>query len=172
MPVKFRRYFLKAKEAKDVLDKASARLRMDFEGVFGGKVNVELVEAESAEFILLNGKPLLARVGEKMVPTLVFDEFVAVAPKVVVDMGAVPHVCNGANVMAPGVVRYEGVFGRGDFVVVVDVQHGKPLAVGEALYGVDEARGVRQGAVVNNVHYVGDKLWNIIKQMQKESRGG
>jgi PUA-domain protein len=170
MPVKFRRYFLKAKEARDLLDNASRKLKIDFERVFGGKVNVELVEAESAQFILFNGRPALARVGDKTVPTLVFDEFVAVAPKVVVDMGAVPHVCNGANVMAPGIVKYEGEFGRGDFVVVVDVKYGKPLAVGQALYDVNEARGVKQGVVVNNVHFVGDRLWVFLKQMQKEFR--
>jgi len=118
----------------------------------------------------LNGRPVLTKVGDKTVPTLVFDEFVAAAPKVVVDMGAVPHVCNGANVMAPGIVRYEGEFGRGDFVVIVDMKYAKPLAVGEALCDINEARGVKQGVVVNNVHFVGDRLWSFIKQMQKESR--
>jgi len=170
MPAKFRRYFLKAKEAKDLLDKASKKMKIDFEQVFGDKINVELVQAESAQFILLNGRPVLTRVGDKTVPTLVFDEFVAAAPKVVVDMGAVPHVCNGANIMAPGIVKYEGEFGRGDFVVIADVKYGKPLAVGEALYDVGEAKGVKQGVVVNNVHFVGDRLWSFIKEMQKESR--
>ena len=169
MPAKSRRYFLKAKEARDLLNDASKRLKIDIERVFGGKVNVELVEAESAQFILLNGRPVLTRLADKTVPTLVFDEFVAAAPKVVVDMGAVPHVCNGANVMAPGIVRYEGEFGRGDFVVVADVKYGRPLAIGEALYDVNEAKGVKQGVVVNTVHFVGDRLWSFIKQMQKES---
>jgi predicted RNA-binding protein (TIGR00451 family) len=62
------------------------------------------------------------------------------------------------------------VFGRGDFVVVVDVNHGKALAVGEALFGVDEARASKQGAVVSSVHFVGDKIWSAIRQMEARER--
>jgi PUA domain protein len=86
-------------------------------------------------------------------------------PKIVVDMGAVRHICNGANVMAPGIVRFEGNFGKGDLVVVVDEKHGKPIAVGEVLYDDNIISKIRQGVVVKNVHFVGDKVWKLIKEM-------
>ena len=45
---------------------------------------------------------------KKTLPTLLFDEFTKKASKIIVDMGAIPYVCKGATVMAPGIVRIEG----------------------------------------------------------------
>jgi PUA domain protein len=163
MPEKFRRHFLKSKDAKDFWDRISKRLKVDLEQIFGTNVDVEVVETEFAGIYLIDGKPLFAGVGGNVFPTLVFSEFLALAPRVVVDMGAVSHVCNGANVMAPGIVRFEGPFEKGDFVVVVDEKHGKALAIGEVLYDVVEAEKVERDVVVRNVHFVGDKVWNFIK---------
>jgi PUA-domain protein len=165
MPEKFRRHFLKTREAKSLLVKASEKLKVDLEQVFKAKVSVELVETEFAEIVFVDGRPLLAKVGANVFPTLVFNELFALAPKVVVDMGAVPHVCNGANVMAPGIRRFEGEFRKGDFVLVVDERHGKPIAVGEIMYDAGDAEKVLQGAVARNVHFVGDKIWNFIKKL-------
>ena len=165
MPKKYRRHFLKAKEAKLLLDKASERLKTDLNRLFKPKVDVELVETDFAEVFLINGRPLLVKAGNAFFPTLVFNEFFALAPKVVVDMGAVPHVCNGADVMAPGIIRIEGEFKDGDLVFVVDERHGKLLAVGEAVYDVDVAKTVRRGMVVKNIHFVGDNVWNFMKKL-------
>jgi PUA-domain protein len=164
MPEKYRRYFLKEREAKALLTKASERLGLDLEQFFKRKVDFEVVETDFAEIFLLNGEPLLAKKEESIYPTLVFNGYFAVAPKAVVDMGAVPYVCKGANVMAPGIMRYEGDFKRGAFVFVVDEKHGKALGVGEVLYDSEEARKVKQGIVIKNVHFVGDKTWNFIKE--------
>jgi len=165
MSEKFRRRFIKAKEVKNLWKEASQKLRVDLERIFGAKVNIELVETEFAEIYLVNGKPLLAKAGDNIFPTLVFKEFFALAPIVVVDMGAVPYVCNGANVMAPGIVRFEGEFRKGDLVFVVDEKHGKPIAVGEIIYDGDAAKKVKQGIVVRNIHFVGDKVWNLVKKL-------
>ncbi|MEM2118108.1 MAG: DUF1947 domain-containing protein [Candidatus Bathyarchaeia archaeon] len=164
MSEKIRRYFLKAKEARDLLSVVSERLKISLEQLFEGKVNVEVIKTEFVEIFLLNDKPILAKTGEIVFPVLVFNEFLASAPKVVVDMGAVPHVCNGANVMAPGIVRFEGNFGKGDFVVVMDEKHGKPIAIGEALQDSGEIKKVKQGVVVRNLHFVSDKIWVLIKK--------
>lgn len=165
MPKKYRRHFLKAKEAKLLLDEASEKLKIDLNSVFNTKVDVELVETDFAEIFLIKGRPLLVKAGNAFFPTLVFNELFAFSPKVVVDMGAVPHVCNGANVMAPGIIRFEGEFKEGDLVFVVDERHGKPLAVGEAVYNADTAKTVKRGVVVKNIHFVGDKVWNFIRKL-------
>jgi PUA-domain protein len=164
MPRKYRRYFLKAKEAKSILSEASEKLKVDFNQIFKSKVDMELVETDFAEIFLINDKPLLVRIEEKIVPTLVFNEIFALMPKVVVDMGAVPHICNGANVMAPGIVQFEGEFKKGDFLFVVDEKHSKTIAIGEAVYNLDVAKKATQGNVVKNIHFVGDKIWNFIKK--------
>ncbi|MDI6805858.1 MAG: DUF1947 domain-containing protein [Candidatus Bathyarchaeia archaeon] len=165
MPEKYRRYFLKGKEAKLLLNKASERIGVDLRQILNFKMKAELVETEFAEIYLFNDKPLLAKAEEKIFPTLFFSEFLGSAAKVVVDMGAVPHVCNGANVMAPGIVRFEGQFRKGDCVLVVDEKYGKPLAVGEALIGMDKVEKAKHGVVVKNVHFTGDRLWNFLKKL-------
>ena len=165
MPTKQRRYALKTKEAKQILTEASTNLKLDIEALFGSKVNVEVVESGVGMIYLIGGKPLLYRAGDRILPTLHFSEFAAQAPKIVVDMGAVPYVCKGADVMAPGIVRVEGAFSKGVLVVVVDLKHGKALALGESLYDAEAARQAGKGPVVKMLHYVSDKIWDFTKTL-------
>jgi PUA domain protein len=167
MPAKQRRYALKTKEAKQILTEASTSLKLDLETLFGSKANVEVVESEVGVIYLVGGKPLLFKADDKTLPTLHFTEFAAAAPKVVVDMGAVPHVCKGATVMAPGIVRVEGEFGKGDLVLVVDVKHGKALALGESLMDAQASRQTKKGPVVKTLHYVSDKIWDYTKALNE-----
>jgi PUA-domain protein len=160
-----RRYSLKSKQAKQILNEVSERLKVNVEALFGSKPNVEIVESDVGNVYLVNDKPLFFNFEKKVLPTLLFHDFVLRAPKIVVDMGAIPYVCNGADVMAPGIVRVEGEFGKGDLVLVVDEKHGKPLAVGESLSDSASVRSTKQGAVVKNVHFVSDKIWNFAKTL-------
>ncbi|MEM3673458.1 MAG: DUF1947 domain-containing protein [Candidatus Bathyarchaeia archaeon] len=169
MTQKYRRHFLKGKDAKAVLREVSERLKVNLEEVFKAKLNVEVVETEFAEIFLIKGKPLLAKTEEKLFPTLICNEFFSLAPKVVVDMGAVPHICNGANVMAPGIVGLDGEFRKGDYVLILDERHRKPIAIGEILYDAVEAKNVKQGVVVKNMHFVGDKIWNFIRKLAEKT---
>jgi PUA-domain protein len=163
MSQKYRRYPLKSKESRQVLAQASDKTKINLEEKYGSKVLVEVVESESGELLLIEGKPLLFKEGNTVFPTLLATELLTGLPKVVVDMGAVRFVCNGADVMAPGIVRYEENFCKGDIVVVVDVKYSKPLALGEILYSSEEAKSIKQGPVVKTKHYVSDKIWNSAK---------
>jgi PUA-domain protein len=165
MPTKQRRYSLKSKQAKQILNEVSERLKVNVDALFGSKANVEVVEAVVGNIYLVNGKPLFFKVGERILPTLIFQDFILQSPKIVVDMGAVPYVCNGADIMAPGIVRVEGPFDKGDLVLVVDEKHGKPLALGESLYDSERVSNTKQGAVAKNVHFVSDKIWNFAKTL-------
>jgi PUA-domain protein len=167
MPTKQRRYSVKTKEAKQILNEVSERFKVKVETLFGLKANVEVVEADVGKIYLVDGKPLFFKVGERLLPTLLLQDFASRAPKIVVDMGAVPYVCNGADVMAPGIVRVEGEFGKGDLVLVVDEKHGKPLALGESIYDAETARNTKQGAVVKTLHFVSDKIWNLAKTLSE-----
>lgn len=167
MSTKYRRYSLKSKQAKQILNEVSERLKVNVEAFFGSKANVEVVVAGVGRIYLVNGKPLFFKIGEKTLPTLLFPDFFPHAPKIVVDMGAVPYVCNGADVMAPGIVRVEGEFRKDDFVLVVDEKHGKPIALGESLIDAETARNTRQGVVVHTVHFVSDKIWNFAKTLSE-----
>jgi len=156
-----RRYPLKAKEAKQIIDQTNQTLKLNLEKDIG----IEVVETEKGEIYLIAGKPLLFKSENRILPTLLFSEFIAKAPKVVVDMGAVPYVCKGATVMAPGIVRYEGEFAAGDIVLVVDMKHGKALAIGEALMDSATAKATKKGPIVKTLHFVSDKIWDQIKTL-------
>ena len=158
-----RRYPLKAKEAKLIIEDSSKKLKFDLEALYGAKANVEVVESDVGEIYLIEGKPILFKLGDVVLPTLLFSEFAAKAPKIVVDMGAIPYVCKGATVMAPGIVRVEGKFGKGDLVLIVDMKHGKALALGESLLDAETAKQTKKGPVVKTLHYVSDKIWEYIK---------
>jgi PUA-domain protein len=163
MSQKHRRYPLKAKEAKQILTQASEKLKVNLDAIFDSKSLVETVEGEFGELLLLEGIPVLFRIGDVVLPTLLATDVLAHLAKVVVDMGAVRFVCNGADVMAPGIRRYEGNFAKGDVVVVVDEKFGKPLSLGEILYSSEEVKGIKQGPVIKTRHYVSDKVWNFAK---------
>lgn len=163
MPTKQRRYPLKAKEAKQILDEATQQLKLNFEALFGSKASVEVIESDVGEIYLIEDKPILYRADNRILPTLLFNEFISNAPKIVVDMGAIPYVCKGATVMAPGIVRYEGNFGIGDLVLIMDMKHGKALAIGDSLLNVETAKNTKKGPVVKTLHYVSDKIWDYIK---------
>jgi PUA domain protein len=165
MPDKYKQHFLKNKEAKTLLQKASMKLQTDLWSFFKDRLKVEVIETESSEIILVNGKPILIETGESVYPTLKFEEYLRSAPKVIIDMGAVPYICKGANVMAPGVRRIEGTFGRSSIVAIADEKFEKPIALGEALFDSEEARKLKQGSVVKNLFYVGDKTWNLLKEL-------
>jgi len=160
-----RRHFLREREATQLLLDFSKEFKVDAERFFGSKPRIELAQAQAANVLLINKKPLLARFCGRLLPTLAFDELLSLLPKIVVDMGAVRHVCNGADVMAPGVVRIQGDFNENDLILVVDERHGKSLAIGVALFNSQTMRNLKQGRVVKNVHYVGDKLWNFVKTL-------
>jgi PUA-domain protein len=165
MPTKQRRYTLKTKEAKQILSQAQTKLKVNLELLFGDKANVEVVESDVGEIYLIGGTPLLYKSGEQILPTLLFSEFTAKAPKIIVDMGAIPYVCKGADVMAPGIVRVEGDFNKGDLVLVADMKFGKTLALGASLMDAETARATKKGPVVKTLHFVSDKIWDYIKTL-------
>jgi len=86
--------------------------------------------------------------------------------RVVVDMGAVRFVTNGADVMAPGIVDADENIMKGSFVWVCDVNNKKPLAVGEALVSSDEMKQAQKGKAIRTIHWVGDELWEIAKDLE------
>ncbi len=163
MPQTHRRYTLKTKEAKQVFTQAQQKLSLNLENLYGTKADIETVESDNTQIFLINGKPTLFRAGEAVLPTLHATEILQQLPKIVVDMGAIPHVCNGADIMAPGIVRIESEFQKGALVIIADVKHDKPLAIGETLLSSAEAKATKKGIVVKNLHYVGDEIWDAIK---------
>jgi PUA-domain protein len=159
------RHFLKEREARRILSDSSRRLRINVEELFGPSATIETAESSTGGIFIVNGQPLLAKFNDDLFPTLFFNRLFPHLPKVIVDMGAVPHVCNGADVMAPGVVCIEGEFDEGEIVLIVDERHRKPLAIGVARLDSQVAGHLRRGKLVKTIHYVGDQLWIALNKM-------
>ncbi len=163
--IKHRR-FLREKEAAQILGDFAQKMKIDIKQLFDMRnLGLEVGEIPNARVYFVKGKPLIANFKDILIPTLLFDKALQLLPRITVNMGAVPHICNGADLMAPGIVKIEGDFKPDDYVLVTDERHQKPLAVVIALTDSQTARSSERGKVAKNMHYVGDGLWN---QLRKE----
>jgi len=160
------RRFIKDKEAKKLLSEFYERIKIDSRRFSTLKPHIELVKANDVEIFFVSKKPIFVKSSGKLFPTLTTDKLLASMPKAVVNMGAVPHVCNGADIMAPGIVHFEGAFNKEDIVIISDERHQKPIAIAAALYSSEEAKKLEHGKVLKNLHYVGDKVWNTMKKLK------
>lgn len=123
---------------------------------------VDRAEAPSFDVLLLRNEALALVVGGAPVPTVRgLLRSPAARRHVTVDMGAVPHVSNGADVMAPGIVEADPAIEPGRLVWVRDEKNRQPLAVGEALVTGEEMVAGDEGRAVRTLHHVGDWLWDL-----------
>lgn len=113
------------------------------------------------KILAVNGEPDYFFHEGKIYPSLklILREGADRFKKISVDEGAVKFVIKGADVMRPGVVDIDEGISVGDFIVITDCNHGKPLAEGISLYDSDEMRTLEKGKIVKNIHHVGDALW-------------
>ena len=75
-------------------------------------------------------------------------------------MGAIKFVVNGADIMRPGITKIEDNIEANDFIVIVDENNQKPIAIGISLLNSEDLRNTKDGKHIKNIHYVGDKIWN------------
>lgn len=142
---------MKRKAAKKLVTGLSAT----FGSLQAGKV--ETAQFEDKELYLFDESIEFVKDENGLYPFL-GGSYLDSLPNVVVDMGAIRFVCNGADVMAPGITEM-GSFESGELVVIRDVTHGKALAIGIANKSSSDIERSKKGKVIKNLHYVGDKLW-------------
>jgi len=80
------------------------------------KSRVETEMVKSSEVIFVDGQPVAFRREGHLVPVLTNMAALEKMPRITVDMGAVPHVVGGADIMAPGIRKVEGTFGEGSWL--------------------------------------------------------
>jgi PUA domain protein len=127
--------------------------------------NIKIYEVDEAERLLITDNMIAVQIRENIVPFLGGSaDLLSHFPFVTVDMGAVKFVCNGAKIMRPGIVEFDS-FKKGQIVVVKDQTHGKALAVGKALEDSDAVQAMAKGYVIDNLHYISDKMWEAYKEI-------
>jgi malignant T-cell-amplified sequence len=117
---------------------------------------VVFVGLDSFEFV---------QAGEEFFPYLGSQGTLALFPGAVVDEGAIKFLLNGADVMRPGIRKFDDWGGAGKIVVVREEKKGRAIALGPAAVASSEAKSMTKGSCIRNLHHVGDKYWNLHKSL-------
>ncbi|MGN1362107.1 MAG: DUF1947 domain-containing protein [Methanobrevibacter sp.] len=153
-----KRNYLKKKKIKEIKKELG-----QYGSLINNKSKVEVLETDEYDYILVDGEPYIIMIDNKPYPTLksILANNELENKTVVVDMGAVRFVTNGADIMSPGIVEADDSIVPGDLVVIVDVNNKKPLAIGESLITGPEMVESSKGKAIKSLHYVGDEIWNL-----------
>ena len=128
--------------------------------VFTEKDVVDMAESSDFDLIFVNNDILgLVYEGKPFLTVRGILKYKPEAMAVTVDMGAVPYVTNGADVMGPGIVDADPNIKEGDLVWIRDIKNRMPLAVGAALRSGAALKSKEKGKAIKMLHNVGDKLW-------------
>jgi len=156
------RYHLRSDAVKLVVEQLEIVFAGDAERLVPPGANLEMMEGEWEDrLVMVDGEPLILVWKDRYFPTVRGAQVMKSRRRlVVVDMGAVPYVTNGAHVMGPGIVEADEEIGVGDLVVIAEERYGKALAIGQALVSGADMPG-KKGRAVLNIHHVGDQLWDM-----------
>ena len=124
--------------------------------------NLKVYEIDD-EIQLITGEEIkILKIKNEYIPFLSEVSTLNKFPYVQVDMGAVKFMCNGANLMRPG-IKKNSEFSKDDIVCIVEESQGKFLAVGKSEIDSSELENMDKGEVLKNLHYISDKAWEISK---------
>ena len=156
---------IRIKKRKRMREKEVKALASQLTDVFGVEVftekdAVDIAESTDFDLIFVNNDILGIIYEDK--PFLTVRGILKYKPEkraVTVDMGAVPYVTNGADVMGPGIVDADQSVSEGDLVWIRDIKNKVPLAIGVALRDGAGLSAKEKGKAIKTLHNVGDKLW-------------
>lgn len=123
---------------------------------------VVVVEEGELKVLVINEIPAFKQHENTYIPTLLLIKlkYRDLIPKAVVDEGAVKHIINGADVMAPGIVEIDDVE-ENELISIWEPRKETPIAIGKTLTNSKTIKELRKGKAIKNIHHVGDKLWNL-----------
>lgn len=155
-----------SKSARDDLAQNISKISHGFQ--FRSK-DLKVVESDDPGLLLVFDESQRIFLGKKgksdYFPLLKDESILPTLPSVTVDSGAVKFVCNGANIMRPGITGIEGDFNANDLIVVREQKYAKMIAVGAANMTKAEMESTLKGPVITNLHFVGDKFWEMMKEI-------
>ena len=145
-------------ETSDVLNQVSKKWNREIPKI----KNIKVHYVDDTSQILVGDNFKVLRLENEFIPFLTESKLLGSFPNVIVDMGAVKFMCNGANVMRPG-IKSHTEFSKDEIVCIVEESQQKFLAVGKSLVNSSEMKEMSKGEVVKNLHYISDKYWEINK---------
>lgn len=82
-------------------------------------------------------------------------------PEIVVDIGAIKFITNGADVMSPGVVLFNKEISKGTLVVIKEEKANSIIGVGSSLINSEDFNKSQKGKIVKLIHHLKDKIWSF-----------
>ncbi len=158
------RHYLREKEARAIIEEIQKTTHLPVNTASEQKVEVANIETET-RLILINNKPAFLKTSKGILPTLTNTTTLQSTPTITVDAGAVPHICNGSDLMAPGIVKISGDFPAQSITAVAEQTYGKTIALVRTLIDAEKMRTTKRGKVAINLHYIGDRAWNAYKNL-------
>lgn len=128
---------------------------------------VEILEPdEESRFVIIDEKFTFVGGPEgSYFPFVGSHEAVGLFPSVTIDEGALKYIIKGADVMRPGITKYDDWGEAGRLVVVREEKKGRAAAVGRAQVASGEMSELKKGSCVKNLHHAGDKFWNAYRKI-------
>ncbi len=156
------RVSLNVKQRKALLSKLSSIVE-DVSLLVHKKASVEkLILDEKRILYFSDGVAVAVQVGDIIVPFLKrLRNIKVICPFVIVDVGAIRFITNGADVMRPGITKINGEFKEGDIVLVREEKAGSPLAFGVSMFSSEELISIKKGKVIKNIHHLRDDFWDM-----------
>ncbi|MCL6089586.1 MAG: DUF1947 domain-containing protein [Candidatus Thermoplasmatota archaeon] len=145
------RHFVSKKEAKSLKESL-----MEI-GIIFPDLPVEIDERKGEKCYFVDGKPFVY-VGRNVIPTLfLLNEIGSDSMNVTVDDGAVPHIINGANVFAQGIIEMDQKIKEKSMVFIRNRKN-QYVGVGMSTRSYDDIMTNRKGEAIILVHFPGDKI--------------
>ena len=145
-------------ETSDILNQVSKKWNREIPKI----KNIKVHYVDDTSQILVGNDFKVLRLENEFIPFLTESKLLGSFPNVIVDMGAVKFMCNGANVMRPGIKNHTE-FSKDEIVCIVEESQQKFLAVGKSLVHSSEMKEMSKGEIVKNLHYISDRYWEINK---------
>jgi len=163
------RHFIKSSEIRLLKEEILKEHSSDFVNqIFPKKCRVELILTEKGDILYaINNVLKLWKSNEGYIPvlTLLLKNKVNLKT-IVVDMGAVRFVTNGADIMRPGITKIDPLIKKGELLKIVDEKNNRALAVGKAMFNAKEMEEKTSGKVIKNLHTIKDDIWQFEKQFK------
>lgn len=158
-----KKWVLSRRDSLDIVQRIESSLGVKLN--LGHSVHANCQEpADGVVFVNFDGITFVQS-GETFVPFLGSLEALALFPSATVDEGAIKFMLNGADVMRPGVRRFDQWGDVGRMVVVKEEKKGRAIVVGTSTVASKEAEAMTKGVCLKNLHYVGDRYWTLHKQV-------
>lgn len=155
-----KRHAMRKSDIKQMVEELQAMVTNNIEELFNE--GVEVIVTDSGNLYAINKEIIAFEYHKKIIPSLrALNSNRLSLPSITVDMGAIPFVTNGADVMVPGITKVSEGLEKGSVIVIIDEKFGKALAVGELMYSTNEIKEMKKGKVIKNIHYVDDEIWNL-----------